>query len=61
MTSNGTPGVWLAGLLALAVASPVAEARGREAVRSEAGWHTDYAAARELARRSGKPLFVVFR
>jgi hypothetical protein len=25
------------------------------------GWHTDYAAARAEAKRSGKPLFVVFR
>jgi hypothetical protein len=26
-----------------------------------AGWHTDYAAARAEARRTGKPLFVAFR
>jgi hypothetical protein len=26
-----------------------------------AGWHTDYAAARAEARRTGKPLFVTFR
>ena len=25
------------------------------------GWHLDYQAARELARRSQKPLMVVFR
>ncbi len=25
------------------------------------GWHTDYASARAEARRSGKPLMVVFR
>ncbi|HVW00655.1 MAG TPA: hypothetical protein VHB77_09950 [Planctomycetaceae bacterium] len=25
------------------------------------GWHTDLNAAREVARRTGKPLFVVFR
>jgi hypothetical protein len=25
------------------------------------GWHTDYAAARAEAKRSGKPLFVAFR
>jgi hypothetical protein len=25
------------------------------------GWHTDYAAARAEARRTGKPLFVAFR
>jgi hypothetical protein len=26
-----------------------------------AGWHSDYAAARAEARRTGKPLFVAFR
>jgi hypothetical protein len=25
------------------------------------GWYSDYAAARAEARRTGKPLFVVFR
>jgi len=25
------------------------------------GWHTDYAAARAEAKRTGKPLFVAFR
>ena len=25
------------------------------------GWHTDLNSAREAARRTGKPLFVVFR
>ncbi len=25
------------------------------------GWHSDYAAALQEARRSGKPLFLVFR
>jgi hypothetical protein len=24
-------------------------------------WHTDYAAARDLARKTDRPLFVVFR
>jgi hypothetical protein len=24
-------------------------------------WHTDYEQAKEIARRTGKPLFVVFR
>ena len=26
-----------------------------------AGWHSDYAAARAEAKRTGKPLFVAFR
>lgn len=25
------------------------------------GWHTDYASAKAEAKRTGKPLFVVFR
>ena len=25
------------------------------------GWHTDYAAAKAEAKRTGKPLFVTFR
>jgi hypothetical protein len=25
------------------------------------GWHTDYAAAKAEARRTGKPIFLVFR
>ena len=25
------------------------------------GWHTDYATAKAEAKRTGKPLFVVFR
>ena len=28
---------------------------------AEPAWQTDYAAARETARKAGKPLFVVFR
>ena len=29
--------------------------------QAEPAWQSDYAAAQELARRSGKPLFVAFR
>lgn len=28
---------------------------------NEGQWHKDYEAARALARRTGKPLFLVFR
>lgn len=28
---------------------------------SPPGWQTDYVAARELAKKSGKPLMIVFR
>ncbi len=39
-------------------------AQANEALRTVArakGWHTDYATARAEARRTGKPLFLVFR
>ena len=45
-------------LVALLVATP---ALAQRKAPQAAGWHTDYAAARAEARRSGKPLFVVFR
>lgn len=35
--------------------------RHAAAVQNEPVWHSDYEAARKLARDSGKPLFVVFR
>jgi hypothetical protein len=37
----------------------VTTAAAQEAKRPR--WHRDYAAARAEARRTGKPLFVVFR
>lgn len=48
------------GLLLLALGG---EAAGQpvEQAAKQAGWLTDYQAARAAARRSGKPLFVVFR
>jgi hypothetical protein len=45
-------------LVSLLVAAPVFAQRGYP---NATGWHTDYAAARAEARRTGKPLFVVFR
>ena len=42
----------------LLLAAPAVAQRGAP---KAAGWHTDYAAARAEARRTGKPLFVVFR
>jgi hypothetical protein len=44
--------------VALIVAAPAFAQRKAPAAT---GWHTDYAAARAEAKRSGKPLFVVFR
>jgi len=29
--------------------------------KNEKGWHTDYIFARDLARKTGKPMMVVFR
>jgi hypothetical protein len=47
---------WLSGV-ALGLASLLAA----EARAQAPPWRTDYAAARAEARRTGKPLFVVFR
>lgn len=50
----------LLGLSLLAVGSRAAGQPPAEAAK-QAGWFTDYPAARAAARSSGKPLFVVFR
>jgi len=44
--------------LLLTSADPV-HAQARKPARE--GWHNDYEVARELARKTGKPLMVVFR
>ena len=44
-------------LLAVAVAAP---AQDRGPARTF-GWHSDYSAARAEAKRTGKPMFLVFR
>jgi hypothetical protein len=45
------------------VLAPAADARAQtyRADPAKYGWHTDYAAARDEARRTGKPIFLVFR
>jgi hypothetical protein len=50
-------------LLGLALLSCGGQVRGQhpEPAAKQAGWLTDYQAARAAARSSGKPLFVVFR
>ena len=45
-------------LVSLLIAAP---AFAQKSNSKATGWHTDYAAARAEAKRSGKPLFVVFR
>ena len=50
------------GLLAVAsvVGGLIAVSALGQKPKPVAGWLLDYAAARETARRTGKPLFVVF-
>jgi hypothetical protein len=50
----------LAGL-ALVLLPGTADAQSRKADPAAFGWHTDYDAARAEARRTGKPIFLVFR
>ena len=55
---------WLTGiLLGLAFLGVGGKVIGQhpEPAAKQAGWLTDYQAARAVARSSGKPLFVVFR
>jgi hypothetical protein len=48
-------------LVSLLIALPALPAFAQRNNPKANGWHTDYAAARAEAKRSGKPLFVVFR
>ena len=41
--------------------SGVADAQPRKTDATKFGWRTDYAAARAEAKRTGKPIFLVFR
>jgi hypothetical protein len=50
----------LAGLVLL-VAPGIASAQPRKLDPARHGWHSDYAAARAEAKRTGKPIFLVFR
>lgn len=50
----------LAGL-ALLLLPGVTAAQSRKAEPARYGWHTDYPSARAEARRTGKPIFLVFR
>ena len=52
---------FLAGLILLLLPA-VADAQPRPRPDpAKFGWHTDYDAARAEARRTGKPIFLVFR
>jgi hypothetical protein len=46
--------------LVLTFADPT-QAQGTKPVAKDFGWHSDLETAKAAARRSGKPLFVVFR
>jgi hypothetical protein len=46
---------------AILLSSGVAVAQPRKLDPVKYGWHTDYAAAKAEARRTGKPIFLVFR
>jgi hypothetical protein len=48
----------LAGFALLCLPHP---AGAQDPLAAKFGWHTDYAAARAEARRTGKPIMLVFR
>ncbi|MCI0702612.1 MAG: thioredoxin family protein [Planctomycetia bacterium] len=50
----------LAGL-ALLILPGIADAQPRKTDPAKYGWHTDYSAARAEAKRTGKPMMLVFR
>jgi opacity protein-like surface antigen len=47
------------GLFLLTAATALAQGKGKDA--NKFGWYGDYNAAKAEAKRSGKPIFVVFR
>jgi hypothetical protein len=46
---------------AIVLCAGVADAQPRKLDPAKYGWHADYAAARAEAKRTGKPIFLVFR
>jgi hypothetical protein len=51
----------IAGLVVLLAAGSAGAQPPRKADPAKFGWHTDYAAAKAEAKRTGKPIFLVFR
>ena len=51
----------LATLALLVLPVPAAHAQAGRADPARFGWHTNYDDARAEARRTGKPIFLVFR
>ncbi|HMC88103.1 MAG TPA: hypothetical protein VKI17_01080 [Gemmataceae bacterium] len=53
---------WLLGIALVAgLPVPPVKLAAATAVVAKPVWHTDYASARKIAQRAGKPLLVVFR
>jgi hypothetical protein len=51
----------LAGLALLPLVAGEASAQKNRPEPAKFGWHTDYDAARAEAKRTGRPIFLVFR
>jgi hypothetical protein len=51
----------LAGLALLLLPGVTAAQAPRKTDPTKYGWHTDYDAAKAEAKRTGKPIFLVFR
>jgi hypothetical protein len=51
----------LAGLALLPLLAGEASGQKNRPDPAKFGWHTDYEAAKAEARRTGKPIFLVFR
>jgi ABC-type Fe3+ transport system substrate-binding protein len=54
-------GLLAAALVTLAASPAFAQRGGRGEDGSAYGWYSDYAAAKAEAKKTGKPLMVVFR
>jgi hypothetical protein len=51
----------LAGVALVLLGAADARAQNRKVDPAKFGWHTDYAAAKAEAGRTGKPMLLVFR
>ena len=51
----------LAGLAVVLLAASAAPAQQTGRLAPKFGWHSDYESARAEARKTGKPIFLVFR
>ena len=51
----------LAGVALVMLGAADARAQKKKVDPAQFGWHTDFAAAKAEAKRTGKPIFLVFR